>query len=123
MARCRLPWLARIIEAAVNRDDAPAKLRIGAVSVASSAWRDGPDAPLAVTLADAAAADPVGAPLIAAPSATVALAMPPLLFGRIRPRAIEAEGIRLRLHRAADGSVALDLGQATVRVAAGAGRR
>ncbi len=105
----RVPWLAGVIEAAANHDDGTLKLRIGAASLASAAWRDGPDAPLVLSVADARAEDGDGARVFAAPSASVALALPPLLAGEIRPRAIEATGIRLRLHRAADGGLGLDL--------------
>ena len=96
----------------MNRDEASVKVRIGAAAVASAAWRDGPDAPLVMSLANATAADPGGVNVIALPSASVALARPPLLHaGEIRPQAIAAQGLRLRLHRAADGGIGLDLGQ------------
>ncbi len=47
------------------------------------------------------------------PRAEVSLSVGELLLGRLRPRAVEVDGARLRLLRAADGTVSLDLGSST----------
>ncbi|MBV9654996.1 MAG: hypothetical protein JOZ42_10580, partial [Acetobacteraceae bacterium] len=103
-----LPWLAQWAEARVNQGAGAATVRIGAASVRSAAWREGPEAPLALTLADAAATEPGGRVILAATAASSTVAMAPLLGGQIRPRTIEAEDIRVRLRRRADGGIGLD---------------
>lgn len=102
-----LPWAAQWLEARANRDGGRPPLRIGALTLQSAAWRDGPDAPLVLRVTDAAAVEPDAPPLLSLPDASVALALPPLLSGEIRPRVVEAEGVRVRLSRSAEGAIAL----------------
>ena len=45
-----LPWVARLAEARLNRGEGRATLHVGTASAELGAWRDGPEAPLAVAL-------------------------------------------------------------------------
>lgn len=104
-----LPWLAQRLAAAVNTDT-PAHLSLGGAALAWEGFREGVDQPLDIRVTDVTASDASGAPLAAIPRAKVSLSVGWLLLGRLVPRAIEIEGARLRVLRAADGDVTLDLG-------------
>ena len=105
-----LPWAARWIENAANADGGPTRLKIGAAALEWEGFKMGVDRPLAVRLTDVTATDPGGTRLLDIPSAQVSFSIRELLLGNLRPRAVELRGVRLRLLRAADGSVVLDLG-------------
>ena len=105
-----VPWLAHRLEAAANAQGGPTRLVIGSAAVAWEGFRRGIDMPLDIRLTDVAATDASGAPVADVPRAEVSLSPGELLVGRLRPRAVEIEHARLRLLRAVDGSISLDLG-------------
>jgi hypothetical protein len=102
-------WLAHRIEAAHNAPDAPSRLRIGGASVKWQGFSGGAGRALDLQLRDVQLA---GAGGTAAEVAVADLALSPagLLTGRVLPRDVQLDGLRLRLLRTADGRVGLDLG-------------
>lgn len=108
-----LAWLARGIEAAVNRDDGPTRLGIGQASLAWDGFRDGAGQPVELRLAGIRAADPARGVLAELARAEVSLSPAGLLAGQVVPRALELDGARLRVLREADGTIRLDLGSLT----------
>ena len=107
-----LAWVARRVEAAANAGGGPTRLRIGSAALAWEGWRLGLDRPLDLRLTDVAAveAGTGGARLAAVPRAELSLSFSALLLGRLVPRALEIDGARIRVLRAADGGLSLDLG-------------
>ena len=103
-----LTWLAPLLQSAANAD-APAQLTLGGAAVAWEGFRTGLDQPLDIRLHDVALTDPAGRRILAVPRAAVALSPGWLLVGRLVPWAIELDGVRLHLLRAADGALRLDL--------------
>lgn len=103
-------WLARRLEAVANGNDGPTRLHIGRAALAWEGFRRGVDMPLDIRLTAVTATDAAGVQIADIPRAQVSLSPGSLLLARLRPRAIEVDGARLRLLRAADGSVRLDLG-------------
>jgi len=104
------PWLARRLEAAVNKEGGPTRLVIGSAAIAWEGFRRGLDMPLDIRLAGVAATNAAGVQIAEIPHGEVALSPGALLLARLRPRSVEVEGARLRLLRGADGSVSFDLG-------------
>jgi hypothetical protein len=107
-----IAWIAHRLEAALTADG-PTRLTIGHAELAWEGWRLGLDRPLDLRLADIAAVDPNGTVIARLPRAELSVSAGSLLLGRIVPRAVEIDGARLRASRAADGTVALDLGSLT----------
>jgi hypothetical protein len=109
-----LPLLARLLEDAVNEGDQPTRVAIGGVLLA---WADTgeSDPPLELQVRDVVLADASGRQLAALPQAAVSLSLRALLLGRIAPRTVTLIGLDLRLLRAADGAVVLDLGSQSER--------
>jgi hypothetical protein len=105
-------WLARRLEQEANANG-PTRLHIGSAALAWEGFRQGIDMPLDVRLTSITATDANGAQIADVPRADVSLSVGELLLGRLRPRAVEIEGAQLRLLRAADGTVSLDLGSLT----------
>jgi AsmA-like C-terminal region/Protein of unknown function len=108
-----LPWLATRLEAAANANGGPTRLAIGSVALTWEGFRLGVDRPLGLHLTNVTVADPAGKQRLDVPSAEVSLSLRALLRGRIQPRAVEMDGSRLTLLRAADGTLSLDLGSLT----------
>ncbi|HST74195.1 MAG TPA: AsmA-like C-terminal region-containing protein [Acetobacteraceae bacterium] len=106
-------WLARRLEQAANAGGGPTRLHIGSAALAWEGFRRGVDMPLEVRLASITAVDAAGVQIADVPRAEVSLSIGELLLGRLRPRAIELDGARLRLLRAVDGTMSLDLGSLT----------
>lgn len=108
-----LPALARGIERRVNAEVRPTRLEVGAAYVAWQGWHAGHLSPLEFVLEDVRLVEPETGELRAAlPAAEVSLSLPWLLRGEIAPRAIELRRPVLRLIRAKDGALQLDLGTA-----------
>jgi len=105
-------WLARWVEASHNTPDAASRLRIGGASVRWQGFGGGAGRALDVQLRDVELA---GADGVAAAVAAADLALSPgeLLLGRVVPRDVQLDGLRLRLLRDRDGTVSLDLGAAS----------
>ena len=108
----QLAWLAPALQAAANAD-APLRVTLGGAAVAWEGFRAGLDQPLDIRLTDVSVSDAAGRRILFLPHAAVSLAPDRLLLGRLVPRAIELDGARLHLHRAADGAIGLDLPAAT----------
>lgn len=102
-------WLARWIEAAHNTPDAASRLRIGGASVKWQGFGGGAGLALDVQLRDVELAGAEGAAATVA-AADLALSPGELLLGRVVPRNVQLDGLRLRLLRNRDGTVGLDLG-------------
>lgn len=92
-----LPGLAHWAERRAGEDGIG--LRIGTLRIEANAWADGPGAPFTVRVADAAVDQPGGGIRAAVPEAALSLALPPLLTGEIRPRTLDARGLRLAARR------------------------
>ncbi len=110
-------WLARWMEAAHNTPDATSRLRIGGASVRWQGFGGGAGRALDVRLRDVELA---GADGVAAAVAAADLALSPgeLLLGRVVPRDVQLDGLRLRLLRDRNGTISLDLGAAAAPDAA-----
>ena len=103
-------WLARRLEAAANAPGAP-RLVIGHAALAWEGFAGGVDRPLDIRLSGAALLDAAGTPIAEVPQAELSLSLGGLLLGRIVPRALELDGVRLRAERTADGRLSLELGR------------
>lgn len=110
-------WLARWVEASHNTPDATSRLRIGGASVRWQGFGSGAGRALDVQLRDVELAGVDG---VAAAVAAADLALSPgeLLLGRVVPRDVQLDGLRLRLLRDRDGTISLDLGSPAVPDAA-----
>ena len=104
-----ISWLAPRLEQAINAD-APVHIALGGAALAWEGFTGGVDRPLDIRVHDLVATDAAGKRIASIPRAEVSLVPHLLLLGRIVPRAIEVDSARLRVTRAADGSVTLDLG-------------
>ncbi len=105
-----LAWLAPMVQTQIN-DDAPARLTLGGAAIAWEGFFAGLDQPLDIRLTDLALTDPAGRHVLRVPRATLALSPGWLLLGRLVPRAVELDGVRLHLVRATDGTLGLDLAE------------
>jgi AsmA-like C-terminal region/Protein of unknown function len=103
-----LPWLAHRLEAAVNADQ-QAHLALGGAALAWEGFSAGTDQPLDIRIAEVVATDANGLRIAAIPRAEVTLSVGALLHGQLVPRSIVLDGARLRVTRAADGAVTVDL--------------
>jgi hypothetical protein len=106
-------FLAGRLEAAINADGAPTRVRIGGMALAWEGFDKGLDSPLDLALRDIAVVDEGGRVLLTVPRASVTLSMGGLLIGRFMPRTLALDGLRLSGTRAADNSFAVDLGTLT----------
>jgi hypothetical protein len=97
------------LEAAANAGGAPARFTIGTASLAWEGFSGGADRPLDIRLTNITASDANGVRIAQVPRAAIALSIGSLLFGRIVPEAIEVDGAELRIVRAPDGAIALDV--------------
>jgi hypothetical protein len=108
-----LGFLKARIESAVNNAAAPARVTIGAASIAWGGFSHGLDQPLILRVTDLTVVEAAGAAGVHIPVAEAALSARWLLIGRILPRAITLQGARLLLIRDADGSLSFNIGGAT----------
>ncbi len=102
-------WLAHRIETMANTPDATARVSIGGAAIKWQGFGEGAGRALDLQLRDVQltrAGDPVAAVAVA----DLALSPAELLVGRIVPRDVQLDGLRLRLLRDADGRIDLDLG-------------
>ncbi len=105
-----LPWLSERLEAAANDGAGITRLKIGHAALAWEGFADGLDRPLDIVVTEITLRDRDGRLRASLPRAVVSLSLRALVLGEILPRAIEIEGLRLRMLRATDGSMAIDLG-------------
>jgi hypothetical protein len=103
-----IPVLIPALEAAANAD-LPAHLTVGGAALAWEGFREGLDQPLDIRLGNVVLTDRAGRRIFTVPQAAVALSPGSLLLGRLVPRAIELDGVRLHVLRGTDGTLRLDL--------------
>ena len=107
-----LGFLRNRIETAVNNSIAPARVTIGAASIAWGGFSHGLDQPLHLRVTDMTVDEPGGSGAVHIPSVEVGLSARWMLIGRILPRTIAVQGANLVLIRNADGSLSFDIGSA-----------
>ncbi len=107
-----LGFLRNRIEKAVNNSIAPARVRIGAASIAWGGFSHGLDQPLHLRVTDLTVEAPGDSGAVHIPVVEAALSARWLLVGRILPRTITLQGAHLLLRRNADGSINFDIGGA-----------
>lgn len=105
-----IPRLERVAAGHLHR-----QLTIGGVSLGWQGFRQGLDSPLEIHLAevvlrDESAGDGAGGLSAEVPEAVVSLSAGELAWGRIVPRVLELDGLRLLAERGADGSVRIGVG-------------
>ena len=103
-----LPWLMPMLQAQLN-DDAAAHVALGGLAVAWEGFHAGLDQPIDIRLRDVVLTDVDGRRILSVPRAMVTLSPGSLLRGRLVPRAVALEDVRLRLLRDAEGALRLDL--------------
>ncbi|MBM3546962.1 MAG: hypothetical protein FJX54_08410 [Alphaproteobacteria bacterium] len=102
-----LDVLTPYLEQALSVDERGVRARIGATRLTWAGWERAVD----LRATDVQAVGPDGGVIAALPDIAVRLGLPELARGRIRPVEIEVVKPRLRLTRAADGSIDLGLGE------------
>ena len=105
-----ISWLTHRLQQAANADNAKPLLLIGSAALAWEGFTRGVDSPLDIRLTDLALLNGDGVRIAEVPLAEVSLSASSLVLGRIVPRALELQGVRLRARRGEDGSVSIDLG-------------
>ena len=115
-----MDWLVPMLEAQVNGDPST-HLALGGAAIAWEGFQGGLDQPIDVRLSGLVLSDAAGRRILAVPHAAVTLSPGWLLFGRIVPRAVVLDDVRLYLLRDADGGLRLDLPGATPAAEAGPG--
>ena len=105
-----MDWAARELENQLNGDGGPTRLSIGSAALAWEGFAGGVDRPLDLRVGNVTVQDTSGRTLVEVPRAELSLSLYELLLGRIVPRALEIDEPRIRLLRAEDGAVTLDLG-------------
>jgi hypothetical protein len=105
-----LPWLAQRLQDTINADGGPTRLVIGGGALAWNGFTRGADHPVEIVLTGIAAIDQSGQRIAQLPRAELTLSAAGLLTGRLVPRTLELDGVRLRALRAADGGLTIDLG-------------
>ena len=105
-----IDWLTRRLQAAANAVGGPPTVVIGSAALAWQGFTRGVDSPLDIRLTDLALLDAAGVRIAEVPVADVSLSAGWLVLGRVVPRALELQGVRLRAQRSAEGRVSVDLG-------------
>ena len=105
-----LDFLTGRLEAALNTDGAPTHIEIGGIILAWEGFHQGLDRPVDLRLRDVVVADDTGRKRLEVPRAVTSLSVAALLTGRIVPRAIELDGVRLNVTRGADNTIGIDVG-------------
>ncbi|WP_137123663.1 AsmA-like C-terminal region-containing protein [Roseomonas sp. HF4] len=103
-------WLARQVERSINAGGRPARLEIGAATLAWAGWREGHRSPLELTLHRARLVEADGSVRADLPDAALSLSLAWLFRGHVAPRALEMRGLALRAYRTGEGAFHLDLG-------------
>ncbi len=103
-------WLTRRVQAEANAAGGPPTLVIGSAALAWEGFTHGVDSPLDIQLTGVALLDAAGARIAEVPRAEVSLSAGWLVLGRVVPRAVELDGVRVRARRSEDGRVSIDLG-------------
>ncbi len=102
-------WLACRIEAMANTPESPTRVSIGGAAIKWQGFGEGAGRALDLQLRDVQLTG-ADAAMAAVAVADLALSPAELLVGRIVPRDIQLDGLRLRLLRDADGRIGLDHG-------------
>lgn len=100
-----LPALTRYAEHAIQRESGGLSIRIGHAALAWEGFRLGADMPLDIRLRDVVIGDPSHTQHLVVPQASVSLSIAALVFGHIRPRRVELDGLALDLLRLPDGTI------------------
>lgn len=103
-------WLARRITTMVNGDSAGTTVTVGRAALTWEGLHGGLDRPIDLVLGDVTVTDAQGRRLAQVPRAAVSLVASELFLGRVAFRTIDIDGLQLKMLRAKDGSVSLDLG-------------
>lgn len=105
-----LTFLAPRLVAALNAGGGPTNIEIGRIALEWAGFHRGLNHPLDLRLHDLTVIDDTGRERLEVPTAAITLSLPALLLGRIVPRSLELAGVRLTAIRAADGTLAIDVG-------------
>lgn len=105
-----LGFLTGRIEAALNTEGAPTRIAIGGIALAWEGFDQGLDRPVDLRLRDVEVVDRSGRKRLRIPAMAVSLSVGALLIGRIEPRAVEVDGVRLTVTRSADNAIGVDVG-------------
>lgn len=105
-----LDFLTGRLEAALNTDGAPTQIKIGGILLAWEGFHKGLDRPLDLRLRDVAIVDAMERKRLEVPNAIMTLSVGALLIGRVVPRDLDLDGVRLTVTRGADNTVGIDLG-------------
>jgi len=111
-----LDVLTPYLEQALTPDGRGVRLRIGSTQLAWAGWERAVD----LRAADVQAFAPDGGVIASLPDIAIRLGLPELARGKIRPAEVELMKPRLRLTRAADGSLDLGFGESGDEGPAGA---
>jgi hypothetical protein len=110
-----VPFLAGQLERAVNSDieagGGQARLHIADAKIAWEGWSLGVDSPLDVRLEGVRFTGAGDVSVAFVRRAGVSLSFAELLLGRLRPRVIGLDGVRVDVQRGPDGTISLDLGR------------
>ena len=105
-----LDFLTDRLEAALNNDGTPTRIEIGGIVLAWEGFHRGLDRPLDLRLRDIVVVDKSGRKRLEVPRARATMSVPALLLGRVVPREVELDGVRLTVTRGVDNTVGIDLG-------------
>jgi acylphosphatase len=108
-----LDFLTGRVESALNADGAPTQFKIGGITLAWEGFQKGLDRPIDLRLHDIAIVDNTGHKRLEVPHAIMTLSVPALLIGRVVPRAVQLDGVRLTVIRSADNTIGIDVGSLT----------
>jgi hypothetical protein len=108
-----LGFLTGRIEAALNTEGAPTRIGIGGIALAWEGFEQGLDRPFDLRLRDVEVVDRTGRKRLQIPNVVVSLSVGALLIGRIAPRAVEVDGVRLTVTRSANNTIGVDVGDLT----------
>ena len=99
-----LAWLAQRMQAAMNAEG-DTRVSVRSAAIAWEGFREGVDRPLDIRLLDVVVVDPVRGQRLELPRLELSLSLRGLVFGQVRPRAMEIDGARLLVVRTADGDI------------------
>src|SRR5262249_39354447 len=105
-----LPWLTNRLDDATNGNGGTSKISIVSVALAWEGFRRGGERPLDLRVTNIVITDQSGVRRMSVPGAEVYFSFYELLRGRIALRAVEVDGARLTIIRAADGTLSVDFG-------------
>ena len=103
-------FLTGRLEAALNTEGAPTRIAIGGIALAWEGFNRGLDSPVDLRLSDIAVVDTAGRKWLEVPNAVTTLSAAGLLTGRLIPRAVALDGVRLTVSRAKDDTIAIQVG-------------